>query len=252
MARTPVSSTVSIGARDKGLMGCADKGASSAPVSGPRPSSGRPAPSSTRPSSALPTGRWRPSCGLALPFNSALRGSGIARCTGGSPGTTRAPGGRPEMSACGIRYSVWPSKPTTSASAQWSWPRAISMRAAAPTGRRRPVACSTRPVARVILPLTSQGSVEAARIEPISSCVFQRSSTGTVAAGVAGAAVRPGCAGAGLPLTPDPPRIRCGPARPRHGASAFAAWRRCRQKAFRRGNRHARWIHRPSRANGLP
>src|SRR5690606_24076584 len=62
----------------------------------------------------------------------------------------------------------------------------ISIRQAAPTGRRRPVACSTRPVARVTRPVLCSGSVAPARTEPILSWVSQRSTAGTRSAAAAG------------------------------------------------------------------
>ncbi|CFP70372.1 Uncharacterised protein [Bordetella pertussis] len=91
--------------------------------------------------------------------------------------------------------------------------------------------CSTSPAARVMRPLTSHGSVEAARIEPICSWVCQRSATGTAAVSASS-----GRAGG---FTRFPPRRRCGPARPPRGASASAGWRRHRRRRSRCGNRRA-------------
>ena len=145
MARTPTSSTESMGARDSGLTGGELSGTLRATSSGPSPSSGRPAASTTRPSMPSPTGRrlvW------ALPVDPFSSGSG-------APGRayTRAPGSRPATSVCDIKKSRSPAKPTTSASAcRCGWPGGSSIRQSLPTGSCRPTASSTSPTARVRRP----------------------------------------------------------------------------------------------------
>src|SRR5471032_2394991 len=152
--RTPTSSVSTMGARPSGLAGRTLMGALSLTSSGPRLSSGRPAPSSTRPSSSGPTGRWRArSLGRRRGWD-RLPGRGII----GSTGNTRVPGTMPSTSLCGIRNSRSPSKPTTSASTLP--PLGSGTVQAAPTARRRPTASITSPATRVTRPDTCIGSTK--------------------------------------------------------------------------------------------
>src|SRR5690606_17902012 len=127
------------------------------------------------PSRPSPTGKCWESTGGGPTWSMRWRGSFSLLCTEGSIGTTRAPGGRPVISACGIKYRVFPWKPTTSALAQWRPPGDSSILQAAPTARRRPVASSTRPVARVTRPPTFQDSMVLTRRSAASRRAFQRS-----------------------------------------------------------------------------
>ncbi|MNS93961.1 hypothetical protein D3C72_1281620 [compost metagenome] len=94
MQRMPTSSGSLIGSRLSGLMVGPSIGTQSSAFIPPLPSSARPAPSSTRPSMLMPMGR-RPVS---------------------AKGTTRAPGAMPATLPTGIRKTLLPEKPITSAS----------------------------------------------------------------------------------------------------------------------------------------
>ncbi len=94
MQRMPTSSGWLMGSRLSGLMVGPSIGTQSSALIGERPSSGRPAPSSTRPSMLMPIGR--------RPVSAS--------------GTTRAPGAMPATLPTGIRNTLPPENPITSAS----------------------------------------------------------------------------------------------------------------------------------------
>ncbi|MNN26825.1 hypothetical protein D3C81_1403430 [compost metagenome] len=94
MLRIPTSSGWLIGSRLSGLMVGPSIGTQSSAFIPPLPSRARPAPSSTRPSMLMPIGR--------RPLSAS--------------GTTRAPGAMPATLPTGMRNTLPPAKPMTSAS----------------------------------------------------------------------------------------------------------------------------------------
>ncbi|MNN04050.1 hypothetical protein D3C81_1167650 [compost metagenome] len=99
MLRMPTSSGLLMGSRFNGLITGPSIGTQSSAFIPPLPSSARPAPSSTRPSMLMPMGR--------RPLSSS--------------GTTRAPGAMPTMLPTGMRNTLGPAKPMTSASTCTGW-----------------------------------------------------------------------------------------------------------------------------------
>ena len=116
----------------------------------PKPSSGRPAPSSTRPSNSSPTetedSLW--------------------------VGMTRAPGIKPRMSPVGMKNSLSPEKPTTSASI--CLPSAVSTRQRPPTAASQPTASSVMPTMRFNVPSTTNSAALAMRSRRGTSASTQR------------------------------------------------------------------------------
>ena len=173
--RTPTSSGSRIARRISGierLVRSATRDRCSA--RSPRPSSGGPAPSRTRPSSSSPTATVM-----------TLR-----------VGMTRAPGMRPRMSPVGIRNSLSPENPTTSASI--CLPSAVSIRQRPPTAASQPTASRVMPTMRLSVPSTTNSAVFAMR----SRALHQR--------------LRPSLG----PRAPEPRRLAHAP--PPRG---FGAWR---------------------------
>ncbi len=76
-------------------------------------------------------------------------------------GMTRAPGIRPRMSPVGIRNSLSPEKPTTSASI--CLPSAVSTRQRPPTAASQPTASSVMPTMRFSVPSTTNSAAFAMR-----------------------------------------------------------------------------------------
>ncbi|MNE14884.1 hypothetical protein D3C80_1077790 [compost metagenome] len=99
MLRMPTSNGWLIGSRLSGLMVGPSIGTQSSAFIPPLPSSARPAPSSTRPSMLIPMGR--------RPLSAS--------------GTTRAPGAIPATLPTGMRNTLAPEKPITSASTCTGW-----------------------------------------------------------------------------------------------------------------------------------
>ena len=241
MARTPVSSTVSMGARDSGLIGCRQRrqlgaGQRAQPV---QRTAGA---VQHAPEQGIAHGQVAAQLGLGVAVQLGLAGQRNLALHGRLAGH-HAGAGR-QAGNIGLRHQV--QGVAVEAHDLGVGPVVMPARDLDAGGgaHRQAQAGGVQHQARGAGDAAAdhQGSVEAARIEPISSWVCQRSITGT-----AGRALM------ASPLSPGPvlPRKCCGPARPPRDASASAAWRRCRHRAFRRGSR-ARAIRRPARASGLP
>ena len=131
--------------RRSGFSGSPVNGTRSVQAISPNPSSGRPAPSSTRPSKPSPTSTSEALC----------------------VGTTRAPGINPRTLPVGIKKSLSPEKPTTSAST--CLPSAVSTRQRPPTAASHPTASNVMPTIRLKLPSTTTSRISVMRSRALTN-----------------------------------------------------------------------------------